>query len=208
MAESDMVKVMRQMLPPTGVRQVRNFIGMCSYYRRFIPNFSDIAKPLIRLTKKSAKFEWTKECQTAFDLLKESLTTVPVLATQILASHTFSIQILVMIQEQDTQGEMKSNEPNEEPLHSLSHKLTTSQTNWHTIDKVDFLILYALQKLDQYLHDSEFVIRRDEKPLKSVMNSPVKNKKIQHLTTNICGYNCKIEYVEGRRKVCADMLSQ
>ena len=53
---------------------------MCSYYRRFIPNSSAIAKPLIRLTKKLAKFEMSKECQTAFDFLKEILTTVPLVA--------------------------------------------------------------------------------------------------------------------------------
>ena len=60
------------------VKEVRSFTGMCSYYRRFIPHFSAIAKPLISLTL--AKFEWTKECQIAFDFLKEILTTVPLLA--------------------------------------------------------------------------------------------------------------------------------
>ena len=54
MADPDKVKVMRQMLPPTCVRKIRSFIGMCSYYRSFIPNFSGLAKPLIWLTKKFA----------------------------------------------------------------------------------------------------------------------------------------------------------
>ena len=62
MADPNKLKVMRQMLPPSCIQEVRNFIGMCSYYRRFIPNFSAIAKPLIRLTKKFVKFEWHKEC--------------------------------------------------------------------------------------------------------------------------------------------------
>ena len=51
-----------------------------SYYRRFIPNFLAIVKPLIKLTKKFAKFEWSKEYQAAFDFFKESLKAVPVLA--------------------------------------------------------------------------------------------------------------------------------
>ena len=80
MADPNKVKVMRQMLPPTRVRSVRGLIGMCSYYRKFILNFLAIAKPHIRLTKKFVKFEWSKECQVAVDFLKESLTTVPVLA--------------------------------------------------------------------------------------------------------------------------------
>ena len=78
MADPDKVKVMRQMLPPTCVREVKGFIDICNHYRRFIPNFSAIAKPLLRLTKKFRKFEWNKECKAAFDFLKENLKTVPV----------------------------------------------------------------------------------------------------------------------------------
>ena len=70
MIDHDKVKVMRQMLPPTCEGEVRSFIGMCSYYRWFIQNFSAIVKPLIWLTKKFTKFEWSKECQAAFDFLK------------------------------------------------------------------------------------------------------------------------------------------
>ena len=89
----------------------------------------------------------------------------------------------------------------------MSNKLTASQTNWSTVEKEAFSIFYALHKLDQYLHDSEFVIRTDHKHLKYIMDSPVQNKKIQHWTTNIHGCNCKIEYTEGKKIVCTDMLS-
>lgn len=64
---------------PSTVREVRSFLGMCSYYRRFIPHFSEIAIPLINLTKKYAKFKWTDESQQAFDHLKQNLTRVPLL---------------------------------------------------------------------------------------------------------------------------------
>ena len=64
------------MLPPENVREVQGFLGMCPYYRCFIPNFSEIAIPLIKLTRKLAKFVWSGECQVAFEFLKTSLTTV------------------------------------------------------------------------------------------------------------------------------------
>ena len=70
-------------------------------------------------------------------------------------------------------------------IHCLSHRLTASQTNLPTIEKEAFAIFYVLQKLEQYLHDSEFVIRNDHKHLKYIMDSPVQNKKIQHYSTNI-----------------------
>jgi len=60
------------------VRDVQSFIGLAGYYRKFIKDFSKIAKPLT-LTKKNTKFEWTTEQQKAFDILKEKLTTAPVL---------------------------------------------------------------------------------------------------------------------------------
>ena len=66
MADPNKVKVMRQMLTTTCVREVRSFIGMCSYYRRFIPNFSAVAKPFIRLTKKFAKFKCEQRMSGCF----------------------------------------------------------------------------------------------------------------------------------------------
>ena len=73
------VEAIRALPAPTCVKEVRSFVGMCSYYRRFIPNFSQIAEPIIDLTKKYAHFKWTDVHQRAFDFIKDSLTTVPLL---------------------------------------------------------------------------------------------------------------------------------
>ena len=96
---------------------------MYSYYRRFIPNFSAIVKPLIRLNKKFAKIEWSKEFQAASDCLKESLITLPVLVYPdttkpyilYIDASDDCIQAC-LCQVQDTQGEMKSKEPNEKHI--------------------------------------------------------------------------------------------
>ncbi len=65
---------------PTNVTEVRQFLGFCSYYRRFVKNFSMIAKPLTDLTKKESALEWTDKCQDAFEELKAALTGSPVVA--------------------------------------------------------------------------------------------------------------------------------
>ena len=64
---------------PTSIQEVRQFIGLASYYRRFVEDFATIAEPLHNLTKKYARFQWTSKCQEAFDGLKQRLTTTPVL---------------------------------------------------------------------------------------------------------------------------------
>jgi hypothetical protein len=66
--------------PPKSIHQVRIFLGLAGYYRRFIPNFSKILKPITELLKKGTKYFWSKECDEAFQTLKKLLTTSPVLA--------------------------------------------------------------------------------------------------------------------------------
>ena len=66
--------------PPKSVHQVRQFLGLAGYYRRFIPDFSRVAKPITELLKNDTKFKWSMECDAAFQILKKSLTTAPVLA--------------------------------------------------------------------------------------------------------------------------------
>ena len=64
---------------PTSVTEVRSFLGLAGYYRRFIQNFLKITVPLTNLIKKSVPFVWSSKCQEAFDVLKEKLTTAPIL---------------------------------------------------------------------------------------------------------------------------------
>jgi hypothetical protein len=66
--------------PQKSVHQVRSFLGLAGYYRRFIPNFSKISKSITELLKKGIKYVWSKECDEAFQTLKKLLTTSPVLA--------------------------------------------------------------------------------------------------------------------------------
>jgi hypothetical protein len=66
-------------MQPTNVSEIHSFLGLASYYRQFIKDFSKIAKPMMKLLKKNKAFEWTKECQASFEELKKRITSVPVL---------------------------------------------------------------------------------------------------------------------------------
>ena len=213
--DQEKVAAIRSMPPPTTVREVRSFMGMCSYYRRFIPSFSQIAEPIIALTKKYARFQWTKSCQTAFDKLKEKLTMVPFLAYPdpnkpytLYTDVSDSCIGACLTQECDDQVEFAPGAKTEKPIFFLSHKLSDTQRKWSVIEKEAFAIHYALQKLDHYLHNAQFTIRTDHRPLKHLLNSPMQNKKIQMWALGIAGYNCQIEYIPGPSNILADLLSR
>jgi hypothetical protein len=73
------VKKVLNWMPPATVSEIRSFLGLVGYYRRFIKDFSKIAKPMMKLLEKNKTFEWTKKCQASFEELKKRLTSSPVL---------------------------------------------------------------------------------------------------------------------------------
>ena len=77
------VEAVQEWQRPTNVFEVRSFLGLAGYYRRFVEDFSRIAAPMTRLTRKGVKFEWNEECENVFQELKQKLTTIPMLTTPI-----------------------------------------------------------------------------------------------------------------------------
>ena len=157
------VEAIQSISPPTTVREVRGFIGMCSYYRRFIPNFSGIAEPIISLTKKYAKFKWSDKCQTAFEFLKNSLTLIPHLVypdvNKPYTLYTDASDTCIgacLTQPADGEEEVIPGIRNEKPTYYLSHKLSDTQRRWSTIEKEAFAIPGHLREwvVKQYHDDN------------------------------------------------------
>ena len=152
-------------------------IGMWSYYRSFKPNFSQISEPIIALTRKYAHFKWSDTHQKTFEYMKYCLTAVPLLVypdsnkPYVLYTDASDTCIGACLT-QECDGD-------EKPVYYLSHKFSRSQCKWSVVEKEAFAIHFALQKIDYYLHNSQFVMRTDHKPLKYLLESPTQNKKIQ-----------------------------
>ena len=188
---------------------------MCSFYRRFIPNFSEIAEPIIDLTKEHAHFKWSEKHQTAFQYLKDSLTVVPLLAyadpNKSYTLYTDASGTCIgacLTQAAETEDPHFHNVPNEKPIYYLSHKLSRTQCKWSTVEKEAYAIHFALQKLDHYLHGADFMIKTDHKQLKYLLESPMQNKKVQLWALSMAGYNCRMKYIPGTTNTCADLLSR
>ncbi|GFR26454.1 retrovirus-related Pol polyprotein from transposon 412, partial [Trichonephila clavata] len=78
--DPDKISAVKNWKSPTDVHQFRSFLGLCTYYRKFVKDFSTIARPLHKLTEAKQKFIWTNECNNAFNKLKDALTSAPILA--------------------------------------------------------------------------------------------------------------------------------
>ena len=194
--------------PPTNVRGVRGFLGMCSYYRKFLPHFADIARPLTNLTKKQEKFKWSKECQNAFDELKHGLATAPVLAFPtperpfIVHTDASAFAIGAVLSQMDATGEK------EQVVQYLSHKLSEQQCRWSASERECFAIVYALGKFRPYLLGSKFTLYTDHKPLSSLFVSSMKNARIQRWSVMLSEYDFEIKHKAGTKMVQADFLSR
>ena len=202
----DKIRVICEMPHPQCVKDVRAFLGMCGYYRRYVPNFADIAAPLVDLTRKNMQFRWSGDCQKAFDFLKTKLTESPILVHADLtkpyrlytdASDYAIGAILAQIGED---GE-------EHVIHYLSQQLSRTQRRWAVIEKEAWALVTALRKFRQYLLGAKFTVYTDHKPLKSLFTAEMKNARIQRWGILISEYNCDIQYREGRR-MKADFVSR
>ena len=203
--DPDKTHVIENLNIPTTVKGVRSIIGMASYYRRFIKNFAQIAKPLTQLTKKNQPFIWTDQCTRAFETLKTCLTQAPILAypdtSQAYCLYTDASNGAVgAVLAQDHDGQ-------ECVIQYLSHQLNACQQKWPTIEQEAYAIVYAVNKLRHLLYGSKFVIHCDHKPLKTLFTSEMKNARVQRWAISLSEYGGDIEYQTGKTQK-ADMLSR
>ena len=200
------ISAIKNMRPPTTVREVRSFTGMASYYRSFIDNFSAIIQPITELTKKHVRFQWTDERQRAFEILKDKLTTAPVLAHPVLDQpynlYTDSSGYAVgAVLTQTIEGQ-------ERPIQYLSKQLSGGQRKWPTIEREAYAIIYAVSKLRHFLYGSKFTVFCDHKPLRTLFTSEMKNCRVQRWAIMLEEYGANIEYKTGKSNVQADLLSR
>lgn len=195
------------MVAPKNASEVRSFLGMTGYHRHHIPNYAELAYPLVRLTKKYAKFRWNKEEIDAWDSLKKELVSERVMAhPQLdkpyrLYTDASAYSVGAILVQLDDDGV-------ERPVMYLSKQLSSAQMKYATIEREAFAVVYALQKLRPYLYGAEFVILTDHKPLKSLFLQEQKNTRIQRWAVLLAEYGAPIEYRRGAHNTRADMLSR
>ena len=151
------------MNPPTTPKQVRAFLGLVGYYRKFIKGFTKIAKPLTLLTRQQVKFDWTPEHQEAIIHLKEAIVQAPILHYP----NPNKTYIIYTDASDDACGAQLSQEHDgtEFPVAFLSHTFTETWHKWSTTDQEAFGVYYTITKWNYYLQGANIIVQNDHKPL-------------------------------------------
>ena len=210
------LEAVRKMPPPTTPKEIRQFLGLVGYYRKFVPKFADIARPLTNLTKLDVPYEWTNRCQEAFEFLKQMLLKEPILKypdpskpyTLFTDASKFA-WACVLTQEYEHEFDGKKRKILH-PITYMSGLFKGSQINWATLTKEAYAIYVSVKKLDHYIQDAEVTLRSDHLPLKSFLQKNTMNTKVNNWAIDITSRcrNIQFEYIKGIKNTLADTMSR
>nr|AAV31274.1 putative polyprotein [Oryza sativa Japonica Group]AAV31378.1 putative polyprotein [Oryza sativa Japonica Group] len=187
---------------PKTVSEIRSFLGLAGYYRRFIENFSKIAKPMTRLLQKDVKYKWSEECEQSFQELKNRLISAPIL---ILPDPKKGFQVycdasklgLGCVLMQD--GKVVA---------YASRQLRPHEKNYPTHDLELAAVVHALKIWRHYLFGTRTEVYTDHKSLKYIFTQPDLNMRQRRWLELIKDYDMGIHYHPGKANVVADALSR
>ncbi|CAG9134097.1 unnamed protein product [Plutella xylostella] len=192
--------------PPSNIKHLISFLQTCSWYRRFIENFSSIAEPLTRLTKKNAKWMWDKEQDVAYNELKLRLTSAPILRQAdetkpyIIKTDASSYALGAVL----VQGEKEE----EHPVEYASRLLTPAERNYSTTEREALAVVWALSKFRGYIDCLPITVVTDHQALKWLMSLKSPSGRLARWALQLQAHDLTIKYSPGRTNVVADTLSR
>ena len=195
---------------PKSIHEVQSLLGFINYYRKFIPNLSTIVGP-IEESKRKPKFEWTRECQSAFEEVKQILTSEAVLVyydpskdvTLAVDASPHGIGAVI--------SHMIAGE--ERPIAYASRTLTKAEQNYSQLEKEALAIVFGVRHFHQYLCGKRFILETDHKPLTYLLGPkrgiPVlAASRLQRWAILLAGYEYDIKYRTTKQNANADCLSR
>ena len=209
------LRAIQDMPAPRTVKQVKQFLGLVGYYRKFIPRFSDIAKPLTLLTRKNTQFHWSAACANAFNDLKRKLAQGPILKypdpSKPYILYTDASKYGwggVLTQKHETKTVEGEEVVTDHPIAYVSGLFRGSQESWATLTKEAYAILQSCKKLAYYIDSSDVTVHSDHKPLEKFMNQSTNNPKVNNWGCELSAMGVRFKYITGKSNELADPLSR
>ena len=195
--------------PPRTLKQLRAFLGLASFYRKYVPNFAVIAAPLTDATKKGNPNEitWNDAREYAFQELKKRISTPPILrlpdVTQpfILQTDASHLGVGAVLLQEDCAGEKR-------PVAFASRKLQPRESRYSTIERECLAIVWGITKFQEYLYGSEFILETDHQPLQYLRQAKFQNGRLMRWALTLQPYRFLLRAIRGRDNVAADCLSR
>ena len=195
-----------KMPAPRNPKEVKQFLGLVGYYRKFVPRFADISRVLTHLTKKDVEFKWTPECKNCFQILKEFLQQAPILqypdpqASYTLYTDASKYAYAGML--------MQHSNGTDHPITYVSGLFRGSQLNWATLTKEAYTIYMLVKKLSFYINTAKITVKSDHLPLKKFLEKNTLNSKVNNWAVELESQNITSEYIPGIQNTLADTLSR
>ena len=179
--DEDKLQAIKNLPVPTDVTGVRSFMGMMNYFRQYIDGFAAISEPIVALTKKGKEWDWTDDCQVAYQQLKSKLCEQPVLAMPdfspnhadfVLHTDWSKSAIGAVLLQANDKGE-------QHPIAYASRILTTAERNYAPTEGECLAVVWAVKKFRHYLHGRHFKILTDHFALKWLQGSRFNHSKLE-----------------------------
>ena len=204
------VMAVREFLIPQSVSQVRQFLGLTSYYRRFIGKFAKIASPLHELTRKGMEWHWTDKQQEAFDMLKTRLIESPILAYPNF-KRGFVLETDASVK---GLGAVLSQGQEDQRLHPVayaSRALSAAEKNYSITELETLAVVWAISHFRAYLYGHEVKVLTDHTAVKTILGAPNLSGKHARWWSKVYGSGVgevQIAYRPGKENDRADALSR
>ncbi|GJZ78205.1 reverse transcriptase domain-containing protein [Tanacetum coccineum] len=200
------VEVIAKLPYPTTVKGVRSFLGHAGFYRRFIQDFSKIARPMTHLLEKETPFVFSDECKQAFNDLRKKLIESPILVVP-----NWDYDFEIMCDASDfalgaVLGQRK--DKHFHPIHYASKTMTGAQLHYTTTEKEMLAVVYALEKFRPYLVLSRTIVYTDHSAIKYLMAKQDAKSRLLRWILLLQEFNIEIRDKKGAENVAADHLSR
>ncbi|XP_073037779.1 uncharacterized protein [Primulina eburnea] len=200
------VDVIANLPPPKTIKEIRSFLGHVGFYRRFIKDFSLISKPICNLLTKDSAFEWTQECQNAFDKIIRHLTSAPIMQPP-----DWSLPFEIMCDASDyAVGAVLGQRRNGKPyvIYYASRTLNNAQMNYSTTEKELLAVIFALDKFRSYLIGSTTIVFTDHSAIRYLLTKQDAKPRLIRWILLLQEFDIVIKDKKGTENVVADHLSR